>query len=88
MYFVPLKISPISPSSEGAPESGPMVIFFRSTDATRSLSRWPAEDAKPNSTFFSGSAAAVASARTLLPTKMMFFALLARRVSMIVSSWV
>ena len=36
----------------------------------------------------SGSAAAVASARTLLPTKMIFFALLARRVSMIVSSWV
>ena len=41
-----------------------------------------------NSTFFSGSAAAVASARTLLPTKMIFFVLLARSVSMIVSSWV
>ena len=50
-----------------------MVIFFRSMETTRSASRCPAESAKANRTFFSGSAAASALACTLFPTKTMFF---------------
>ena len=83
MYFVPAKICPISSSLAGVWESGPMVIFFRSMDTTRSASRCPAEDAKAKSTFFSGSAAATALAHTSLPTKTMFRVGSARRASRI-----
>ena len=53
---------PISCLLEIAPGSCPMVIFFRSIETTRSASRCPAESAKENRTFFSGSAAASALA--------------------------
>lgn len=58
-----------------------MVIFFRSIDTTRSRSRCPAESENANMTFFSGRNEAISVARTLFPTKTMFFTLLARRVS-------
>ena len=48
----------------------------------------PAESAKANRTFFSGRAAASARAQTLLPTKTMIFAGLARSVSKMESSCV
>ena len=49
------------------------------------LSLCPAALVKANSTFFSSKSAAVSEARTLLPTKIIVFARLARRVSRIVS---
>ena len=79
---------PISCLLEIAPGSCPMVIFFRSMETTRSTSRCPAESAKANRTFFSGSAAANAFVCTLLPTKTMFFVRFARSVSRTESSCV
>lgn len=73
-------VSRIPVVTELAPGSCPMVIFFRSMETTRSDSRCPAESAKANRTFFSGSAAASALACTLLPTKTMFFVRFARSV--------
>ena len=78
----------MSVSFDGAPAIWPMVIFFRSMDATYSRSRCPAEDAKANITFFSGNEALSALARTSFPTKTIFFVGFIRRVSRIASSCV
>ena len=86
--YIPLNIFPINCLLETAPCSCPMVIFFKSMETTRSPSRCPAESAKANRTFFSGSAAASALACTLFPTKTMFFVRFARSVSRTESSCV
>ena len=85
---MPLKISPISCSFEGAPLICPIVILCRSTETTRSLSLCPAAFVKANITFFSGRQSAVSPAHTLLPTNTIFSVLFAFKTSIIVSSCV